>query len=390
MKREKTKYPGVFFREVERIGGPGLEKVYYVVYKKAGKLVEEKAGRQFADDMTPARAAGIRAELIEGKRKTRKEIREEEEARKKEEEARKKEEENRWTFSRLWEEYKVQHSLKGLAQDESRYRMYIEPAFKDREPKSLVQLDIDRMRIKLLKTKEPQTVKNILALLRRIVNFGMKKGLCPGPGFIIQMPSKINNIKTEDMDDNQLARFLQVLDEDHDIQATNLMRLAIITGMRRGELFRLRWDDISFDRGVIWIRDPKGGTDQNIPLNQSAREILGKHPRTEGSPYVFPGRHGKQRVEIRKAVNRIKRKAGLPEDFRPLHGLRHTYACMSIASGEVDLYTLQKLLRHKHSDTTERYAHHRDSVLRKASEVAGNIIKEASGESKVKAIRSET
>ena len=76
MKRHKTTYPGVFYREAERIGGKGLEKVFYIVFKKAGKVMEEKAGRQFKDDMTPAKAARIRAERIEGKRQSRKEIRE--------------------------------------------------------------------------------------------------------------------------------------------------------------------------------------------------------------------------------------------------------------------------------------------------------------------------
>ena len=60
MKRCKTDYPGVFYREVERIGGTGLEKVFYVVFKQNGKVYEEKVGRQYADDMTPARAARIR------------------------------------------------------------------------------------------------------------------------------------------------------------------------------------------------------------------------------------------------------------------------------------------------------------------------------------------
>lgn len=60
-KRLKTKYPGVFYREVNRIGTPGKERVYYVVFKKEGKVLEEKVGRQHADAMTPAKAARIRA-----------------------------------------------------------------------------------------------------------------------------------------------------------------------------------------------------------------------------------------------------------------------------------------------------------------------------------------
>src|SRR5208337_4013417 len=114
MKRHKTTYPGVFYREAERIGGKGLEKVYYIVFKKDGKVLEEKAGRQFADDMTPARAAKIRTERIEGKRPSRKEIRERQAAQKKAEA-------DRWTINRLWQEYAGHRQMKGLAQDRSRF-----------------------------------------------------------------------------------------------------------------------------------------------------------------------------------------------------------------------------------------------------------------------------
>ena len=48
-KRHATKYVGVTYRLVERIGGSGTEKMFYVRFKKDGKLYEEKAGRQFAD-----------------------------------------------------------------------------------------------------------------------------------------------------------------------------------------------------------------------------------------------------------------------------------------------------------------------------------------------------
>ena len=50
------------------------------MYRKNGRLIEEKAGRQFQDDMTPARAAGLRAGRIDGKQLTNKEKREAEKA----------------------------------------------------------------------------------------------------------------------------------------------------------------------------------------------------------------------------------------------------------------------------------------------------------------------
>ena len=136
-----------------------------------------------------------------------------------------------------------------------------------------------------------------------------------------------------------------------------MMRLVLATGMRRGELFRLQWQDIDFDRGFIHLRDPKGKINQKIPLNASSRAVLDEHPRTKGSTYVFPGLHGKQRVDCKKSVNRIKKAAGLPDDFRPLHGLRHTYASALASSGQVDLFTLQRLLTHKSLQMTMRYSH---------------------------------
>jgi integrase len=367
-KRFKTKYPGVYYIEGMATDAKP-ERIYYIVYRKNGKLIEEKAGRQYANDMTPARAAGIRTLRIQGDA-TNEERREAERAAKEAEAA-------RWTVRKLWAEYKSQYPIKGLAQDESRFRMHIEPHFGDKEPHELVSLDVDRLRVKLLKSKSPQTVKNILALLRRIVLFGVKKGLCKAPGFSIQMPTKINNLKTEDLSEDEMRRFLTVLANDPDIQVTNLMRLALCTGMRRSELFRLKWDHIDFERGFIHIIDPKGGPDQIIPLNDSARTILENHPILEGSPFIFPGKNGNQRVEIRKAANRIKRNAGLPDDFRPLHGLRHTFASILISSGKVDLYTLQKLLTHKSPMMTQRYAHLRDDALKKASNLAGQLIQQA-------------
>jgi len=361
LKRIKTAYPGVFYLEgiSNAIGKP--ERIYYIRYRKAGKLVEEKAGRQFQDDMTPARAARIRAERIEGKSPSRKEAREAAA-------------EIKWTVNRLWQEYiGPKPDTKSFKTDRYRYAKFLQSPFGEKEPQAIAQIDVHRLRITLSKTLTPKTVKNVLELLERIINFGVKKGLCPGLGFKIEMP-RVNNLKTEDLDPEQLSKLLEAIDQDHDIQAANLMRLALFTGMRRGELFKLKWDDVDFERGFLHIRQPKGGKDQTIPLNQAAREVLENHPRDDNSPFVFPGRGGKQRTEIRRPIDRIRQRASLPKDFRPLHGLRHTYASMLASSGQVDLYTLQKLLTHKTPAMTMRYAHLRDGALRRASDLAGDLL----------------
>jgi integrase len=253
-------------------------------------------------------------------------------------------------------------------------------AFGGKEPKDIIQLDVDRLRIKLLKEKEPQTVKHVLALLKRLANFGTRKGLCEGLRFKIEMPT-VHNCKTEGLSPDQLTTLLRVIEEEPNIDAANFMKMVLFTGMRRGELFKLQWGHVDFDRGFINLIDPKGGPSQKIPLNSSAKALLKSHPRSN-SDYVFPGRNGGMRVDIKKQVNRIKEKAGLPKDFRALHGLRHVFASMLASSGEVDMYTLQRLLTHKSPVMSQRYAHLRDETLKSASNLAGDIINQATTTSK--------
>ena len=332
-------------------------------------MVEEKVGRQYADDMTPARAAGIRAERIEGKRLSRKEIRQKKEAQKKAEA-------DKYTIKKLWDVYKSSRTAnKALKTDESRYKKYLGPNFAKKEPKAINPLDIERLKRNLQNSLSPQTVKHILNLLTWIINYGVKNNLSEDLPFKIKKPT-VNNLKTEDLTLDQLSLLLTAIEENSHAYAGKIMKLALYTGMRRGEMFKLQWTDIDFDRGFISLRDPKGGPDQKIPINDAARELLKNHPKTD-SPYVFPGRSGNQLTNISVPVNEIKKKAGLPEDFRPLHGLRHVYASMLASSGQVDMYTLQKLLTHKNPQTTQRYAHLRDETLKNASTLAGDLIGQA-------------
>lgn len=364
--RQKTKYPGVYFRHVKR-ASRGKERVYYIVFKKDGRTVEEKVGRQFQDDMTPARAARIRSERIENRRKSRKEIRQEAVAKRAE------------TIVALWELfYEAKQNNKSIRDDYYRWRKYLEIPFGNKSPADLVTLDIDRLRRKLTrKGLAPATVKQVLVLLKRIINYSIKRGLCPAtdPSRLhFEMP-KVNNLKTEDLTPDQLEKLLAVIEEDHHSQAGNIMKMALFTGMRRGELFRLQWEHIDYSRGFILLVDPKGAVDQKIPLNDTTRSVLRSIPRTL-SAFVFPGRGGRQRTDIKKPINRIKERAGLPSDFRALHGLRHVYASTLASSGQVDMYTLQNLLTHKDPKMTQRYAHLRDDALKRAADVADNIFQQ--------------
>lgn len=389
MKRHPTEYPGVVYVEAKRTGRRGTERVYYIRFKRGGRVVEEKAGRQYGDNMTAAKASRIRGAKVEGREPTRKAAREEQAAARKAAA-------DAYTIARLWAEYKAHNpGLKGLRTDENRFKKHLEPPLGEKEPRELLPLDIERLKRSLEASKvkrrgggtlSPATVRNTLELLRRIVNFGVRKHLCdPMPfkigsrraGGGVAMPD-VHNERTEDLSPEEMGRLFTALDESPDVQTANFMRVALYTGMRRGELFKLRWEDVDFERGFLAIQDPKGKKPQKIPMPEEVGRILEAHPRPfPKSPYVFPGRGGKQRVDIIKSARVITKAAGLPADFRPLHGLRHAFASMLASSGKVDLFTLQKLLTHKSPTMTQRYAHLRDESLKRASDVAGAIIAEA-------------
>lgn len=82
--------------------------------------------------------------------------------------------------------------------------------------------------------------------------------------------------------------------------------------------------------------------------------------------------------QISEASRKIRDAAELSADFRPNHGLRHTFASHLASSGEVDLYTLQRLMTHKSPMMTQRYAHLRDETLKRGANVMSRIVAVAS------------
>jgi integrase len=364
-------YAGVYFIEVPRATGYGAEKVYYIRYRKQGKLIEEKVGGQYRDNMTAAKAASIRGVRMEGKDSSNEEKRAA--AR-----AAKVEEESRYPFNTLWSLFEEAKSTNRTVKDDRiRYNLHIAPSLGTKSIPELTIHDIDKLRVKLEKAgKSPQTVKHVLTLIKRLLNFALRKGYVDSiPGTLhITMPT-VDNKVTENLTPEQVQKLLQALDEEQDQVQASLVRLALFTGMRRGALLNLQWTDLDFTRGFITLRGDvaKKQKTETIPMNEQARNILTALERGN-SPYVFPGRYDdKPRGNISPMLKRVREKAGLPETFRPLHGLRHSFASWLASSGQVSMYELQKLLTHSSPQMTQRYAHLHDDALRKASSVAGTL-----------------
>lgn len=378
--RHRTDKVGVFYvlgkpraksRDDTATGKP--DKIFYIMYRLDGKKIEEKVGRE-SERMTAAKAAKIREQRVNGvslPNTERRRIRREQEAALA----------GRWTIARLWEAYKANKpGLKGIVTDENRYKNYLQ-AFAGRTPGEISTHDVDALRLSLAKAgKKAGTIRNVLELLRRIINFGVKKGLCPwqSPAQLhFEMP-RLNNAKTEMLTAEERVRFIEAARNAHNRKAGQFMLMAYYTGMRRGELFRLKWTHIDFEHGFITLKGEeqegaKSSRDERIPLTRPVRELLAEIG-NNGSAYVFPGRDGVSRMtDINKQVNAIKTAANLPADFRPLHGLRHAFAGVAVSNG-VPLSHVQKLLTHKDPSLTQRYAHLEDSALKNSARLVGDFL----------------
>lgn len=137
-----------------------------------------------------------------------------------------------------------------------------------------------------------------------------------------------------------------------------MVLVAINTGIRRGEMFNLRWDDIDFRRRFLRINadGTKSSKTRYIALNDEAQGTLRawKDQSPQKSGLVFVGKNGSRFTNIDRSWENLLKDAQI-EDFR-WHDLRHHFASKLVMAG-VDLNTVRELLGHSDLKMTLRYAH---------------------------------
>jgi integrase len=150
---------------------------------------------------------------------------------------------------------------------------------------------------------------------------------------------------------------------------TPLVLIALNTGLRRGELFGLKWVDVDLANKQITVRaeTAKSGKTRHVPLNAQAIDVLRAWKKQGSSDgLVFPGVGGGKLTNINKAWAGLIEDAALI-DFR-FHDCRHDFAS-KLAMAGVDLFTIKELLGHSDFSMTQRYAHlssaHRASAVDK-------------------------
>lgn len=139
-----------------------------------------------------------------------------------------------------------------------------------------------------------------------------------------------------------------------------LVLLALNTGLRRGELFSLRWSDINLKNANLTVRAAaaKSGQRRDVPLNVEAAKTLRSWQKqsedADGDALVFPGIDGARLNNIVKSWETARKLAKLP-GFR-FHDLRHTFAS-KLVQRSVPLNTVRELMGHADIKMTLRYAH---------------------------------
>lgn len=281
---------------------------------------------------------------------------------------------------------------------ESALRNHATPALGKLAADAITPADINRLHIKL--ADRPYRANRVVAYVGSVFSWGARNGLVP-KGFnptseihLFKEPGRERYLTTEELE--RLGQVLDLAETDglpweikatavtakhvpktqqrivYPVHVTAAIRLLLLTGCRLREILNARWQDVDLERGFLWLPDSKVGR-RPVLLSSVAVAILADLPRQ--ASYIVPGNSAdKPRHDLKKPWTHIRHHAGL-DDVR-LHDLRHTHASIGAGAG-LGLPVVGKLLGHKSSQTTERYAHLADDPLRRGAEIVGEQLNRA-------------
>ena len=136
-----------------------------------------------------------------------------------------------------------------------------------------------------------------------------------------------------------------------------MVRLALITGARFGELLALRWADVT--DAELWFMETKNGRARAIPISAAISAVLKQVPKAKGAVWVFTNARTREAYTVNGVAHVFKRaltRAGILTGDVSLHTLRHTALSRMIASG-IDDFTVMAISGHRSIRMLERYTH---------------------------------
>lgn len=262
--------------------------------------------------------------------------------------------------------------------DESKLRLYLNDYFGDRRLCDITTRDIQVYHMMISKKLSQATANRHLALLSMMFNVAIQWDILERSPTKGVKKFKEDNQKQRFLSADEIGRLYQAMEAEHNKVAVNALKLLLLTGCRREEILKLKWEDVSIESGTLFLPDSKTGS-RYVQLNAAAKELLTSIVRGKG-PFVFPGHRDENKPlnNPRKCFTRLLDRAKIEEGVR-LHDLRHTHASILVNAG-ASLFVVQKALGHSNPITSQRYSHLSNQTLRDASETVSALISRASKE----------
>ena len=233
-----------------------------------------------------------------------------------------------------------------------------------------------------------KTVRNIHQILSSALKLAQEQRLIlTNPAEGCALP-RVEHQEMKTLTTVQLASFFR---EARESGVFELYYLELATGLRRGELLGLKWEDIDLERGDLRVRRQVSRINgevveaplktknayRTLPLAEDTVSVLKEQRRKVGnSPWVFPSPNGGpiSPDSVLHMLHRVLKRAGLPKVR--FHDLRHTFATLALQNG-VDVKTVSGMLGHFSAGfTLDTYAHITSAAQRQAAQTMGSVLSE--------------
>ncbi len=230
-----------------------------------------------------------------------------------------------------------------------------------------------------------KTVRNLHQVISSALNLAVRQRLIAfNPADGCALP-KVEHREMQTLTAEQLNAFFR---EAKTSGVFELYYIELVTGLRRGELLGLKWEDVNLDRNILYIRRQVARINgvvteaplktknsyRNVSIGADAAGILKAQKARVGGVYVFPSPTGGpiSPDSVLHMLHRVLKRAGLPKVR--FHDLRHTFATLALQNG-VDIKTVSGMLGHYSAGfTLDTYAHVTTEAQRKAADTMGNLL----------------
>jgi integrase len=279
------------------------------------------------------------------------------------------------TLNELAKKYVENFGTQRAFQSSKRYLLAkVQEHFGEKRLSQITYLDLETYRNKRKATpangnkpRSDASVNREMALIGHMLSKSVEWGLLETSPFKKgkRLMFKENNHRLRFLTEAEVEALLTASD---DLKAYSpylhpLVETALLTGMRRGELLSLKWEQIR--NGFIYLEAGmvKSGKGRQIPINDRLAEVFREVRRGNQlkSEFVFCDFQGRRFYAVKRSFTSACRRAGI-EDFR-FHDLRHTFASRLVMRG-ASLKAVQELLGHADLKMTMRYAHLSQEHLR--------------------------